>query len=120
MSPTGSRFNAPPSRWLVGHPDQQCRVADYDDLSDRIAIERHLAVNFFGTYDVVAAFLPKLLESRGTIVNNSSLNALAPLPLIPAYSISKAATFNLTQSLRALLAPRGGSRTRRSHRSGRH
>ncbi|WP_431239852.1 SDR family NAD(P)-dependent oxidoreductase [Mycolicibacterium aichiense] len=82
-------------------------VADYDDLSDRVAIERHLAVNLFGTYDVVAAFLPKLLESCGTIVNNSSLNALAPLPLIPAYSISKAATFNLTQSLRALLAPRG-------------
>jgi NAD(P)-dependent dehydrogenase (short-subunit alcohol dehydrogenase family) len=29
------------------------------------------------------------------------------LPLIPAYSISKAAAFNLTQSLRALLAGRG-------------
>jgi NAD(P)-dependent dehydrogenase (short-subunit alcohol dehydrogenase family) len=29
------------------------------------------------------------------------------LPLIPAYSISKAAAFNLTQSLRALLASRG-------------
>lgn len=82
-------------------------VAAYDDLSDRAVIERHLAVNFFGTYDVVDAFLPKLLASRGTIVNNSSLNALAPLPLIPAYSISKAATFNLTQSLRALLAPKG-------------
>lgn len=82
-------------------------VAVYDDLSDRAVIERHLAVNFFGTYDVVDAFLPKLLASRGTIVNNSSLNALAPLPLIPAYSISKAATFNLTQSLRALLAPKG-------------
>lgn len=30
--------------------------------------------------------------------------ALAALPLIPAYSISKAAALNLTQSLRALLA----------------
>jgi NAD(P)-dependent dehydrogenase (short-subunit alcohol dehydrogenase family) len=29
------------------------------------------------------------------------------LPLIPAYSISKAAAFNMTQSLRALLAGRG-------------
>ena len=35
------------------------------------------------------------------------MNALAPLPLIPAYSISKAAAFNLTQSLRVLLAARG-------------
>jgi NAD(P)-dependent dehydrogenase (short-subunit alcohol dehydrogenase family) len=29
------------------------------------------------------------------------------LPLIPAYSISKAAAFNLTQSLRVLVAARG-------------
>jgi len=35
------------------------------------------------------------------------VNALAPLPLIPAYSVSKAAAFNLTQSLRALLAGQG-------------
>ena len=33
--------------------------------------------------------------------------ALAPLPLTPAYAVSKAAAFNLTQSLRALLAGRG-------------
>jgi short-subunit dehydrogenase len=33
--------------------------------------------------------------------------ALAPLPLTPAYSVSKAAAFSLTQSLRALLAGRG-------------
>jgi short-subunit dehydrogenase len=31
------------------------------------------------------------------------------LPIIPAYSISKAAAFNLTQSLRALLAGQGVS-----------
>jgi len=41
------------------------------------------------------------------IVNNVSLMALAALPLTPAYSISKAAAFSLTQSLRALLAGRG-------------
>jgi NAD(P)-dependent dehydrogenase (short-subunit alcohol dehydrogenase family) len=79
----------------------------YDDLSDRAALERHLAVNFFGTYSVTQAFLPQLTRSRGAIVNNVSANALAAFPLIPAYSISKAATFNLTQSLRALLAGRG-------------
>jgi short-subunit dehydrogenase len=36
-----------------------------------------------------------------------SLIALAQLPLTPVYAISKAAAFNLTQSLRALLAGRG-------------
>ena len=82
-------------------------VALYDDLGDRGALEQHLAVNLFGTYDVTRAFLPLLADSRGAIVNNLSLNAFAPLPLIPAYSVSKAAAFSLTQSLRALLAGRG-------------
>jgi NAD(P)-dependent dehydrogenase (short-subunit alcohol dehydrogenase family) len=82
-------------------------VALYDDLSDRAALERHLAVNLFGTHSVTQAFLPHLTRSRGAIVNNLSTNALAAFPLIPAYSISKAAAFSLTQSLRALLAGRG-------------
>jgi NAD(P)-dependent dehydrogenase (short-subunit alcohol dehydrogenase family) len=82
-------------------------LASYDDLSDRAALEQHLAVNLFGTYGVSKAFLPLLTRSRGAIVNVLSLAALAPLPMIPAYSISKAAAFSLTQSLRALLAGRG-------------
>ncbi len=82
-------------------------IALYDDLSDRTMLERHLAVNLYGTYAVTQAFLPLLIRSRGAVINNLSVNALAPLPLIPAYSISKAAAFNLTQSLRAILAPHG-------------
>ena len=82
-------------------------LALYDDLSDRAALERSLAVNLFGTYGVTNAFLPMLTRSRGAIVNNLSLMALAPLPLTPAYALSKAAAFSLTQSLRALLAGRG-------------
>jgi len=79
----------------------------FDDLSDRGALERHLAVNLFGTYSVIRAFLPKLAESGGAIVNNVSLAALAPIPVTPAYSLSKAAAFSLTQSLRMLLAADG-------------
>jgi NAD(P)-dependent dehydrogenase (short-subunit alcohol dehydrogenase family) len=82
-------------------------VALYDDLSDPSVLERHLAVNLFGMYGVTQAFLPLLAGSKGAIVNNLSANALAPLPLIPAYSISKAAAFNMTQSLRVLVAARG-------------
>src|SRR5438128_867311 len=78
-----------------------------DDLSDRAALERHLAVNLFGPYDLTQAFLPLLTRSRGAIVNVLSVAALAALPIIPAYSISKAAAFSLSQSLRALLAGRG-------------
>jgi NAD(P)-dependent dehydrogenase (short-subunit alcohol dehydrogenase family) len=79
-------------------------IAPYDDLSDLSVIERTLAVNFFGMYKVSRAFLPLLRRSRGAIVNNLSLMALAPLPLTPSYAISKAAALSMTQSLRALLA----------------
>src|SRR5918912_832519 len=48
-------------------------LALYDDLSDRAVLERHLAVNLFGTYEVTGAFLPLLLRSRGAIVNNLSV-----------------------------------------------
>jgi NAD(P)-dependent dehydrogenase (short-subunit alcohol dehydrogenase family) len=79
-------------------------LALYADWSDRAALERHLAVNLFGTYGVTQAFLPLLTRSKGAIVNVLSLAALAAMPLDPGYSISKAAAFSLSQSLRALLA----------------
>ncbi|MGE5803392.1 MAG: SDR family NAD(P)-dependent oxidoreductase [Gemmatimonadota bacterium] len=82
-------------------------LALFDDLSDRATLERHLAVNFFGPYGVTHAFLPLLARSRGALVNVLSVAALAPLPMIAGYSISKAAAFSLTQSLRALLAGQG-------------
>jgi NAD(P)-dependent dehydrogenase (short-subunit alcohol dehydrogenase family) len=84
-------------------------LALYDDLSDRAALEQSLAVNLYGPYDVTQAFLPLLTRSRGAIVNVLSLAALAAVPFSPAYSISKAAAFSLSQSLRALLAGRGVS-----------
>jgi NAD(P)-dependent dehydrogenase (short-subunit alcohol dehydrogenase family) len=84
-------------------------VALPDDLGDRAALEKHLAVNLYGTYDVTQAFLPLLRESRGAIVNVASVAAFAAVPLLPAYSVSKAAVFNLAQSLRALLAGQGVS-----------
>jgi NAD(P)-dependent dehydrogenase (short-subunit alcohol dehydrogenase family) len=82
-------------------------VAIYDDLSNLDVIEQHLAVNFLGPLKLTHAFLPLLKRSKGAIVNNLSLAALAALPVIPSYSISKAAAFNMTQSLRALLAGQG-------------
>jgi NAD(P)-dependent dehydrogenase (short-subunit alcohol dehydrogenase family) len=82
-------------------------IAPYDDLSDPAVIEQTLAVNFFGMYKVSRTFLPLLKRSKGAIVNNLSLMALAPLPLTPSYAISKAAALSMTQSLRALLASQG-------------
>lgn len=81
-------------------------VAVPDDLTDRAMLQRHLDVKLFGTNALIQAFLPLLVRSRGAIVNVVSRAAFAPLPLIPAYSISDAAAFSLTQSLRRLLAGR--------------
>jgi NAD(P)-dependent dehydrogenase (short-subunit alcohol dehydrogenase family) len=84
-------------------------IAIYDDLTNLDVVEQHLQVNFLGMLRVTRAFVPLLKRSHGAIVNNLSLAGLAALPMIPAYSISKAAAFNMTQSLRALLASEGVS-----------
>jgi NAD(P)-dependent dehydrogenase (short-subunit alcohol dehydrogenase family) len=80
-----------------------------DDLTDRAAFERHLAVNLYGTLDVTQAFVPSLTQRHGAVVNVVSLSAVAAVPVLPAYSVSKAALLSVTQSLRALLAGRGVS-----------
>ncbi|MGW2073368.1 SDR family NAD(P)-dependent oxidoreductase [Streptomyces sp. NPDC001953] len=82
-------------------------LAIFDDLTDPAMLKRHLAVNLFGTYAVTQAVLPQLTASRGTVVNLLSTASITSVPVMPAYSISKAAAFSLTQALRALLAERG-------------
>jgi NAD(P)-dependent dehydrogenase (short-subunit alcohol dehydrogenase family) len=95
---------------LVGSLDilvNNAGISFSDDLSDRTHLEQHLNVNLFGTHAVTQAFLPALGRSKGAIINNLSLMAVAPFPITPAYAISKAAAFNLTQSLRALVKGQG-------------
>jgi NAD(P)-dependent dehydrogenase (short-subunit alcohol dehydrogenase family) len=84
-------------------------ISVQNELGDRAALERLLAVNLFGAYDVTQAFLPALARARGSIVSVLSLSSLAAVPFDPLYSISKAAAFSLSQSLRALLAEQGVS-----------
>jgi NAD(P)-dependent dehydrogenase (short-subunit alcohol dehydrogenase family) len=84
-------------------------IALYDDLTDPSVIQQQLDVNLFGPLKVAHAFLPLLTESRGAVVNNLSLNGLAAFPLIPGYSVSKAAAFSMTQSLRSFFGERGVS-----------
>ena len=78
-----------------------------DDLTDPDAIQKHLDVNLLGLVKVTQAFLPLLTRSKGAIVNILSVTSVAPFPVIPGYSISKAAALNLTQSQRALLTRQG-------------
>jgi NAD(P)-dependent dehydrogenase (short-subunit alcohol dehydrogenase family) len=76
-------------------------VGLYDDLSDRASLEQHLTVNLFGPWRVTEAFLPLLTRDGGALVNVLSLAAFAAVPVMPGYSISKAAALSLTQSVRA-------------------
>jgi NAD(P)-dependent dehydrogenase (short-subunit alcohol dehydrogenase family) len=81
----------------------------YEDFSDRGMLNQHLAINLLGPYDLIQAVLPLLTRSPSAIVNVLSLASLAPSPFNPAYSVSKAAAFSMSQALRALLAARGVS-----------
>jgi short-subunit dehydrogenase len=67
-------------------------------------IRRDMEVNYFGTLNVIRAFAP-ILESNhgGAIVNILSISALANVPGIGSYSVSKAAAQSLTQSIRSHL-----------------
>jgi NAD(P)-dependent dehydrogenase (short-subunit alcohol dehydrogenase family) len=80
-----------------------------DDLTNLDVIQKHLDVNLLGLLKVTQAFLPLLTRSKGTIVNILSVTSVAPFPVIPGYSMSKAAALSLTQSLRALLTRQGVS-----------
>ncbi|MGI8879152.1 MAG: SDR family NAD(P)-dependent oxidoreductase [Jatrophihabitans sp.] len=78
-----------------------------DDPLSPAVLDRHLAVNLFGSSAMTHAFLPKLITSRGAVINLLSCVALAPLPMFTSYSISKAAAFSLTKTLRAAHAWQG-------------
>jgi NAD(P)-dependent dehydrogenase (short-subunit alcohol dehydrogenase family) len=82
-------------------------IAIPDDLTDPDVVQKHLDVNLLGMVRVTQAFLPLLIRSKGAIVNNLSMASVAAMPILPSYSISKAAALSLTQSLRARLKLQG-------------
>ncbi|GAA3112577.1 NAD(P)-dependent dehydrogenase (short-subunit alcohol dehydrogenase family) [Kribbella aluminosa] len=67
---------------------------------DFAAIERVMAVNFWGTVNLAKAFLP-LLEVRpeASLVNVASMGSLVPFPGQSAYGASKAAVKLFTEGL---------------------
>ncbi len=71
-------------------------------------VERDMRTNYFGTLDMVRAFVP-VLEGKqdAAIVNVASIAAFTNFPMIGGYSASKAALFSLSQGIRIELAERG-------------
>jgi len=68
------------------------------------AIERVMNVNFYGTLNMVKAFLPQLLQRpEAHLVNVSSMGGFLPVPGQSIYGASKAAVKLLTEGLYAEL-----------------
>jgi meso-butanediol dehydrogenase / (S,S)-butanediol dehydrogenase / diacetyl reductase len=70
-------------------------------------VRRTMEVNYFGTFNLIHAFIPALRRSRGCIVNIASVAALSGSPNAVGYSASKGAIKMLTQSMTADLAEDG-------------
>ncbi|MBM7503307.1 SDR family NAD(P)-dependent oxidoreductase [Agromyces aurantiacus] len=82
-------------------------MGGYDDLTDGRVLSEHLTANVLGPLTLTNALARALAARGGAVVNVGSLAALANLPVMPSYSISKAALFSLSQAQRALFARRG-------------
>jgi NAD(P)-dependent dehydrogenase (short-subunit alcohol dehydrogenase family) len=80
-----------------------------DDIAsgDLSTVQHQFDVNYLAPLKVTRAFLPRLEQSSGAVVNVLSMVVLAGMPLLGSYSSSKAAAFSSTQALRALLARKG-------------
>lgn len=69
------------------------------------AIDKVMAVNFFGVVNLTKAFLPALLgQPSAHLVNTSSMGSYAPVPGQTVYGASKAAVNLLTEGLRSELS----------------
>jgi NAD(P)-dependent dehydrogenase (short-subunit alcohol dehydrogenase family) len=73
--------------------------------SDTSNLRRELEVNLFGPLAVTSALVDRIVEREGVIVNVAS--ALSWLGLGGSYSISKAALWSATDSMRFDLASKG-------------
>jgi short-subunit dehydrogenase len=71
------------------------------------AYDRVMAVNFKGLVDMTRAFTPQLLETKGGVVNISSIFGMIGVPGQAHYCASKFAVRGFSESLAQELAPHG-------------
>jgi NAD(P)-dependent dehydrogenase (short-subunit alcohol dehydrogenase family) len=85
-------------------------VASFSSILDgpRGLIERDMNTNYYGTLDMVRAFVPVLeTKENPAIVNVVTIAAFANFPIVGGYSASKSALFSLSQGIRIELASKG-------------
>lgn len=84
-----------------------CLLSPFEEMSDEIR-NKHFGININGVWNTTKACLKYLKETKGTIVNMSSVTG--PMVADPgevAYATSKAAVLGFTKSLAADLAKNG-------------
>ncbi|MFN6963267.1 MAG: glucose 1-dehydrogenase [Pyrinomonadaceae bacterium] len=69
--------------------------------------DKMLAVNLRSVFYAIHKFVPHLVQSRGSIVNVSSVTGLRAFPNVLAYCVSKAGVDQLTRCAALELAPKG-------------
>jgi NAD(P)-dependent dehydrogenase (short-subunit alcohol dehydrogenase family) len=77
---------------------ESTRLADYDAMMN---------INVRSVLELTQLCLPALIESRGNVVNVSSVTGLRAFPNVLAYCVSKAAIDQLTRCAALELAPKG-------------
>ena len=86
-------------------------VGKLEDLPDLHLFKQVMDVNFYGTVYCTYYALPYLKETRGRIVNISSLGGLLAIPFNTSYVASKFAVVGFSDSLRMELKAAGVSVT---------
>jgi short-subunit dehydrogenase len=86
-------------------------VSKLEDLSDLHLFKQVMDVNFYGTVYCTYHALPSLKETRGRIVNVSSLGGMLAIPFNTSYVASKFAVMGFSGSLRMELMQAGVSVT---------
>jgi uncharacterized oxidoreductase len=84
------------------------RIEDLRDPERPDDARETIETNLFGTFRLVDAFLPHLLQrGSGTILTVSSGIAFVPYPLTPTYGVTKAGIHSYSESLRVQLEGTG-------------
>jgi short-subunit dehydrogenase len=86
-------------------------VSKLEDLPDLSLFKQVIAVNFYGTVYCTYYALPYLKETRGRIVNISSLGGMLAIPFNTSYVASKFAVIGFSDSLRMEVEQAGVSVT---------
>lgn len=86
-------------------------VSKLEDLADLHLFKQVMEVNLYGTVYCTYYALPFLKETRGRVVNVSSLGGMLAIPFNTSYVASKFAVIGFSDSLRIELAQAGVSVT---------